>query len=240
MAQDEPTTQPAEHVDNSEVDVNASSTSSHLRSTVQPAQVALSVTSSDPAIVSDPDDARGSSRSISYVDLVNDTDTDSYKDDEPDQSSESSSDGSQKDESSEEHESSEEEVIGPKRKRGNAQLSSFFSNQRSVGDAPKPAARKSMGGPQEESRNRDGWTYKLGIDTTLAPLHDIDEIFSDLTSKARKLGLESALKHIGGRNLRVATMCSGTESPLLALDLIGESKSDSWYLKWNEFDTRQA
>ncbi|CAD0094996.1 unnamed protein product [Aureobasidium mustum] len=39
---------------------------------------------------------------------------------------------------------------------------------------------------------------------------------------APKYSLEDVCKHIGSRPLRVATMCSGTESPLLALDMISD------------------
>ena len=46
---------------------------------------------------------------------------------------------------------------------------------------------------------------------------------SDMTTKAVQLGLCEALKNLGERPIRVATMCSGTESPLLALELIRRS-----------------
>lgn len=35
-----------------------------------------------------------------------------------------------------------------------------------------------------------------------------------------KQGLEAPLQYFAGKSIRVATMCSGTESPLLALELI--------------------
>src|SRR5258708_36010340 len=35
--------------------------------------------------------------------------------------------------------------------------------------------------------------------------------------------MKSVKKHLGGRPLRIATMCSGTESPLLALEMIRRS-----------------
>ncbi|CAN9451106.1 unnamed protein product [Alternaria alternata] len=46
---------------------------------------------------------------------------------------------------------------------------------------------------------------------------------SDMTTKAVQLGLCEALKSLGERSIRVATMCSGTESPLLALDEISKA-----------------
>ncbi|KAK6505099.1 hypothetical protein TWF481_007021 [Arthrobotrys musiformis] len=52
----------------------------------------------------------------------------------------------------------------------------------------------------------------------LPPLSDIDDIFADLTKNHS--GLVDVANHLNGRPLRVATMCSGTESPLLALGLM--------------------
>ena len=46
-------------------------------------------------------------------------------------------------------------------------------------------------------------------------------MFHDLASKVPKL--ENFLKKMSHRPLRVATMCSGTESPLLALDKIADA-----------------
>ncbi|KAL1674064.1 hypothetical protein EV122DRAFT_269869 [Schizophyllum commune] len=52
----------------------------------------------------------------------------------------------------------------------------------------------------------------------LPPIHEITDIFRDIVR--RSPALKNLAEHITGRELRVATMCSGTESPLLALDLI--------------------
>ncbi|PRP86950.1 DNA repair protein rad8, partial [Planoprotostelium fungivorum] len=48
----------------------------------------------------------------------------------------------------------------------------------------------------------------------LPPIGNIPDIFKDLTSRVTE--------RLNGRKLRVATMCSGTESPLLALEMFGE------------------
>jgi hypothetical protein len=61
-----------------------------------------------------------------------------------------------------------------------------------------------------------------GIDDSLPPLHDIQSIFNDLTLNAVELGLCDALAKLAGRPINVATMCSGTESPLIALDCISQ------------------
>ncbi|KAK4574111.1 hypothetical protein LTR86_001872 [Recurvomyces mirabilis] len=66
-----------------------------------------------------------------------------------------------------------------------------------------------------------------GLDSNLPPLSDIRDIFADETKSALSLGLCDALLHLGGRPLRVATMCSGTESPLLALQMIADALRES-------------
>ncbi|TFY64925.1 hypothetical protein EVJ58_g2301 [Rhodofomes roseus] len=57
--------------------------------------------------------------------------------------------------------------------------------------------------------------------SNLPPIHDIPAIFSDLVSRVPEI--KAVAEHLEGRKMRVATMCSGTESPLLALDLIRRS-----------------
>jgi hypothetical protein len=55
----------------------------------------------------------------------------------------------------------------------------------------------------------------------LPPIHEIPVIFDDLVSRIPEI--KDVAGHVAGRKLRVATMCSGTESPLLALELIQKS-----------------
>lgn len=55
-------------------------------------------------------------------------------------------------------------------------------------------------------------------DSSLPPISDIPAIFSDIVRRIPDI-LEIA-KLVKGRKLRIATMCSGTESPLLAFGLI--------------------
>ncbi|EJD08575.1 uncharacterized protein FOMMEDRAFT_102039 [Fomitiporia mediterranea MF3/22] len=55
----------------------------------------------------------------------------------------------------------------------------------------------------------------------LPPLSDVPSIFNDLVSRIPEIA--KVADHTKGRRIRVATMCSGTESPLLALELIQES-----------------
>ena len=62
--------------------------------------------------------------------------------------------------------------------------------------------------------------------THLPPLHEIDDIFRDMTKKALSLGFDKALKRLKSRPLRIATMCSGTESPLLAMQMVHDALND--------------
>ncbi|KAK3061597.1 hypothetical protein LTS18_005844, partial [Coniosporium uncinatum] len=61
------------------------------------------------------------------------------------------------------------------------------------------------------------------LDLSLPPMSRIEDMFLDLTKKAMNEGFGDVLEHLGGRHLRFATMCSGTESPLLALQEVQKS-----------------
>lgn len=63
------------------------------------------------------------------------------------------------------------------------------------------------------------------LDLNLPPLHDLDEIYRCITQHAMDAGLLKFLDHMKGKALRVATVCSGTESPLLALEMVRKCKS---------------
>ncbi|KAF2631544.1 hypothetical protein BU25DRAFT_384913 [Macroventuria anomochaeta] len=62
-----------------------------------------------------------------------------------------------------------------------------------------------------------------GIDLSLPPLNDIHDITADMASRAVGLGLCDAIRKLEGRPINVATMCSGTESPLLFLQMLSEA-----------------
>jgi hypothetical protein len=55
----------------------------------------------------------------------------------------------------------------------------------------------------------------------LEPINKLDEMFLDMVK--RTPDIVSVPQKLAGRPLRVATMCSGTESPLLALNLISRA-----------------
>lgn len=57
--------------------------------------------------------------------------------------------------------------------------------------------------------------------SSLPPITKVSEMFEDLVSHIPKI--QDVAEKLKGRTLRVATMCSGTESPLLALEHICKS-----------------
>ncbi|KKK13442.1 hypothetical protein ARAM_000893 [Aspergillus rambellii] len=57
----------------------------------------------------------------------------------------------------------------------------------------------------------------------LPPLHRLSDIYKSLTTRALELDFDEFLSHLGSQQLRVVTVCSGTESPLLALEMIQEN-----------------
>lgn len=68
---------------------------------------------------------------------------------------------------------------------------------------------------------------KNGLAGDLPPLHDLDQIFQKITLHAAEHKLGDFTDCLGGRKLRVATMCSGTESPILALEMVISRKSSN-------------
>lgn len=63
-----------------------------------------------------------------------------------------------------------------------------------------------------------------GINTNLRPIHQIEDIMDDIARNALLFGFGKALEYLHGHTLRVATMCSGTESPILALEMIKDGE----------------
>lgn len=61
-----------------------------------------------------------------------------------------------------------------------------------------------------------------GVDLSLPPLENIADCVNDMICKGLSCGLEGALNHLDHRILRIGTMFSGTESPLVAMNLISE------------------
>lgn len=76
----------------------------------------------------------------------------------------------------------------------------------------------------DDASENEFFTFTPGIDQSLPALSDIQDIFNDITSRAYESGFNEAVDLLDGRVINVATICSGTESPLLALDMICDGK----------------
>lgn len=63
-------------------------------------------------------------------------------------------------------------------------------------------------------------------DSSFPPISRLPDIFLDIISRLSEV--KTLAEHIKGRKLRVATMCSGTESPLLALNLISRAMTEKF------------
>lgn len=89
----------------------------------------------------------------------------------------------------------------------------------------KPGKSKAKDSEDEDVSDADSPATKHQAGKTIAydlpPMHDLPTIFLDLVGRIPQIKKVAEL--VQGRKLRVATMCSGTESPLLALDLIRKS-----------------
>ena len=77
--------------------------------------------------------------------------------------------------------------------------------------------KKASRAPGASSNRAFMSSEKSPLASQLPPIHSIPEMYRDIV--ARLPELTAFAKKIEGRPLRVATMCSGTESPLLALGL---------------------
>lgn len=78
----------------------------------------------------------------------------------------------------------------------------------------------------EELRGSELDRQSLYFDFSLPPLYRLEDIFKDITERALSIGpdFEFVLRFSLNRPFRVATMCSGTESPLFALNMVKKGK----------------
>ena len=116
------------------------------------------------------------------------------------------------------------------RPKGQKKLTTFFKtskrhNDTSDGSGHDASDMDDADAPQATSKANS----KLPPDQSdLPPINDIPTIFADLVDRIPQI--KGVVERVQGRKLRVATMCSGTESPLLALDLICRSIKDKYGL----------
>jgi hypothetical protein len=77
----------------------------------------------------------------------------------------------------------------------------------------------------------------LTWDWSLPPLNNIEEIYLSMAAKAMQQGIKPALDKLKGRPINVATMCSGTESPLIALEMLSKGMHSLQILVKKQFLT---
>jgi hypothetical protein len=82
-------------------------------------------------------------------------------------------------------------------------------------DVPEIARSQPYSGPMRA---------RTQLALSLPPLYKLSDIYKSLADKAIDLGLDQVLEHLGERPLRVVTVCSGTEAPLLALEMVKDSE----------------
>lgn len=68
-----------------------------------------------------------------------------------------------------------------------------------------------------------------GLDKSKPPLSEFRQIFEAITTKALALGFDDVLEELKDTPIRVATMCSGTDAPILALRSIENGNVTSIY-----------
>lgn len=71
---------------------------------------------------------------------------------------------------------------------------------------------------------------KTCLNDKARPFSSITEIFDDIARKAESMGFLEACKPFKQQGLQVITMCSGTESPLIALDMMKRAFKDKSHL----------
>lgn len=90
---------------------------------------------------------------------------------------------------------------------------------------PRPQEKPKQISGSKQAASGAGKQTKLQLAENLPPLSDMTAIFFDMVSIAwDTIGLKDALECLSEKQINIATMCSGTESPLLALAEIQKGK----------------
>ncbi|KAJ4375110.1 hypothetical protein N0V83_002194 [Neocucurbitaria cava] len=165
---------------------------------------------------------------VSYVELIEDELSDrrpmSEDEDETDVYTSSSTDDDSEVEEDLELVDSEDEVMGDSDADA---LEGVISDEDDLIEDDKPVQTSAKARKQTNTANSSQKRAGKGIDLGLPPLNNISDIFADMSAKASRLGLCKVVENLDGHAINVATMCSGTESPLLALDLLSKALDEA-------------
>lgn len=101
----------------------------------------------------------------------------------------------------------------------------FEELDKALNFAPSQDVYNALNLPEaSKAQKRSQWSVRQpALDLNEPPMPDIDTIFDDLAARAAEVGLREALNLFGNRKIRVFTMCSGAESPIIALELLQQS-----------------
>ena len=114
-----------------------------------------------------------------------------------------------------------------------------------AGEAKSKAKRKAKQkkvAVDDDDESEDGETAATGRnyvppeESSLPPLSSLPDIFADMVGRLEEVSkgkIKDVVRHTSGHPLRVATMCSGTESPLLALRMISRAMKERWNIDFN-------
>ncbi|KAG7093640.1 hypothetical protein E1B28_007303 [Marasmius oreades] len=112
---------------------------------------------------------------------------------------------------------------------GQKSIKTFFTKKGN--DLPEPSESGSDSDVEVDTssaKKTSGARGSAPDASDLPPINNIPSIFADIVSRTPKV--QEVAEHVEGRKLRVATMCSGTESPLLALELIQASMKEKYHV----------
>ncbi|RYP62682.1 hypothetical protein DL771_009623 [Monosporascus sp. 5C6A] len=107
-----------------------------------------------------------------------------------------------------------------KRQKPSAQRSTTAQQERTtLQNATTQAEQSEVEDAQIDDDGGDGPSERNGLDRSKPPIANVEEAFRDLVENVANQPLND-LAAAGGFKIRVATMCSGTDSPIFALELI--------------------
>ena len=92
---------------------------------------------------------------------------------------------------------------------------------------------KPPAGGEEDDDFKESQKYHTHLDGARSPISDTDAIYDDIVENLQGTNFQRAIDLLSGRRLRLFTMCSGTEAPVLALQKL---KAALQRRNFNNFD----
>ena len=117
---------------------------------------------------------------------------------------------------------------GSERKKARLPAPTFPSEGTVPGTGPDEKSIGPSAGEVQHCFGKGRYSWKYGPETGFVPISDTKEIFSDQARIAVDNEISVALDHLRGRQLRIATMCSGTDAPILAITNIQEALKERY------------